>query len=285
MPLDLLANFASTTVSSGGTDAPAAGAQESWTVASSTGFPTASLGNTQFRIQDPAAPTEIVLVLNTNGTTWYVERGAEGTTPVAHTSGFTVNIVLTAGAILGATAAAVAYDDGQYYPSWQGNGATTGSTQFSAGDLVVAPLYSPGDLGITALEYYVATPGSGDANWLVVYSASPATGLPDSLLASASMGASPSSAGWVASSAFQTPVPSFSGLGWVGYWLESATTAPAIATISGGAGSPLMVAGSSMPSGNNGWQATGVTGSAPPATFPSSPTATSTVPYVPIQAG
>ena len=95
MPTDLLANFASTTVSSGGTDAPAAGAQELWTVASTAGFPTASLGNTQFRIQDPAAPTEIVLVLNANGTNWYVERGAEGTTPVAHTAGFTVNIVLT----------------------------------------------------------------------------------------------------------------------------------------------------------------------------------------------
>lgn len=92
MPTELFANNASTTVSSGGTTAPSAGTSESWTVASSSAFPAASNSaspKTQFRIVDPALPTEVMLVTNVSGTTWTVTRGAEGT-PVAHTAGFTV---------------------------------------------------------------------------------------------------------------------------------------------------------------------------------------------------
>ena len=94
-------NGPTTTVSSGGTTAPAALTSESWTVASSTGFPAAATGISQFRIADRAHPAEIMIVTNVSGTAWTVTRGAEGTTPVAHTAGFTVYQALTAGVLAG----------------------------------------------------------------------------------------------------------------------------------------------------------------------------------------
>lgn len=99
MPRDLFSNQGSTTVSSGGTTAPSQGTTESWTVASSSTFPAASNAAspaTQFYISDPALPAETILVTNVSGTTWSVTRGADGTTPVAHTAGFTVRNVVTA---------------------------------------------------------------------------------------------------------------------------------------------------------------------------------------------
>lgn len=99
MAKDLFTNQGSTTVSSGGTTAPAQGATESWTVASSSTFPAASNAAsppTQFYVSDPALPSETVLVTNVSGTTWSVTRGADGTTPVAHTAGFMVRNVVTA---------------------------------------------------------------------------------------------------------------------------------------------------------------------------------------------
>jgi hypothetical protein len=68
-------------------------------VASSGPFPVASNSATQptqFHISDPALASEIVTVTNMSGLTWTVTRGAEGTTPVAHASGFTVKQVVTA---------------------------------------------------------------------------------------------------------------------------------------------------------------------------------------------
>lgn len=100
MALELFTNNPSTTVPSGGTDAPAAGTQETWTVTSSAPFPAASSSATpptQFHVADPQAPTELITVVNVSGTTWTVVRGAENTTPVAHTAGFTVQQVVTAG--------------------------------------------------------------------------------------------------------------------------------------------------------------------------------------------
>lgn len=99
MARDLFSNQGSTTVSSGGTTAPSQGTTESWTVASSSTFPAASNAAspaTQFYISDPALPAETILVTNVSGTTWSVTRGADGTTPVAHTAGFTVRNVVTA---------------------------------------------------------------------------------------------------------------------------------------------------------------------------------------------
>lgn len=101
MPGELYANSPSTTVSSGGTDTPASGTSETITVASSTGFPAASNTAalpTQFHVADPAAPTELIAVTNVSGTTWTIIRGAESTIPVAHTAGYTVQQVVSAGA-------------------------------------------------------------------------------------------------------------------------------------------------------------------------------------------
>lgn len=98
MARDLFTNQASTTVAASKT-APAAGTSESWTVASSSAFPSASNSAspaTQFYVADPNAPTELILVTNVSGTTWTVTRGADGTTPVTHSSGFTVKNVVPA---------------------------------------------------------------------------------------------------------------------------------------------------------------------------------------------
>ena len=100
MAKELFSNNPSTTVSSGGTTAPAAGTSESWTVASSTSFPAASSSAspvTQFHIVDAASPAEVMTVTNVSGTTWTVIRGAEGTTPITHTAGFTIRQVVSAG--------------------------------------------------------------------------------------------------------------------------------------------------------------------------------------------
>ena len=95
------ADRATTTVSSGGTDAPSGGTQETWTVASSAMFGAASTGVSQFHVADAAAPSEIIAVTNVSGTTWTVTRGADSTTPVTHTAGFTIYQVVTAGWLSG----------------------------------------------------------------------------------------------------------------------------------------------------------------------------------------
>jgi parallel beta-helix repeat protein len=94
---ETFANNPSTTVSSGGTTAPSPGTTETWTVASSSSFPAAATGTSQFHVGDPVLPTEVIAVTNVSGTTWTVTRGAEGTTPVARAAGFTVQQVVTAG--------------------------------------------------------------------------------------------------------------------------------------------------------------------------------------------
>ena len=100
------ANLATTTVTSGGTDAPAQGTQETWTVASSAMFGAAATGVSQFHVADPNAPSEMIAVTNVSGTTWTVMRGAESTTPVSHTGGFTVYQVTTTGWLAAVNAAA-----------------------------------------------------------------------------------------------------------------------------------------------------------------------------------
>ena len=99
---ELFANQAQTTITSGGTTAPAGGTSESWTPASGSGFPVAdptAFPPTYFRITDIAASSEKIIVTDSRSSPWTVTRGAEGTTPVAHTSGFTVQNVITAGAM------------------------------------------------------------------------------------------------------------------------------------------------------------------------------------------
>jgi hypothetical protein len=101
MPIDLFANNASATVSSGGTTAPAAGTVESWTLASIVRLAASSsaAAPTQMRLVDPAAPSEVMLLTNLSGTAGTVTRGVEGTTPVTHSAGFTVNAVASGGAL------------------------------------------------------------------------------------------------------------------------------------------------------------------------------------------
>jgi hypothetical protein len=97
---ELFADQPQTTITSGGTDAPAAGTAQTLTPASGRGFPAVSAAsNSQFHIADPAAPTELIAVTQT-GPTWAVTRGAENTTPVRHTAGWTARQVVTA-AVLG----------------------------------------------------------------------------------------------------------------------------------------------------------------------------------------
>jgi hypothetical protein len=99
------ANQPVTTVTTGGTDAPAQGTSEQWTVASGALFPVASLSTippSSFCVADTAATSEIVQV--TAATTsspwvWGVTRGAENTSPVTHATSFTVMQVVTAGAL------------------------------------------------------------------------------------------------------------------------------------------------------------------------------------------
>ena len=131
------ANDATTTVSSGGTGNPPPPAltQEAWIVASSASFPAASTGVTQFHVADPAAPTEIIAVTNISGVTWTVTRGAESTTPVAHSPGFTIVQLITAGFLNAviplptASSGGILYGNGVPVPAWLA-GDVSGTRKF-----------------------------------------------------------------------------------------------------------------------------------------------------------
>lgn len=92
-------------MTTGGTAALSQGAAEAWTVSSGATFPVASTSTvpaTMFMVADTASTSEIVLVTvatTTSPWVWNVTRGAEGTTPVTHATGFTVQQVVTAGAL------------------------------------------------------------------------------------------------------------------------------------------------------------------------------------------
>lgn len=102
---ELLVNANSATITSGGTTAPSALTAETWTVTASN-WPVLA-ANQQFRVIDKVdlgktSGYEIMLVgANANGTgvTWTANRGAEGTTPYSHASGWTAVPAGTAGAI------------------------------------------------------------------------------------------------------------------------------------------------------------------------------------------
>jgi hypothetical protein len=99
---EVLADSGSAVAASGGTDAPAAGTVQTWTLAGST-LPPVATGISQCWVADPAAPSELMLVTNISGATATVTRGADGSTPVAHVANFTVNQVLGAGMVAGLT--------------------------------------------------------------------------------------------------------------------------------------------------------------------------------------
>lgn len=105
MALEVFADSPAGAVTSGGTDAPASGTSETFTVTVTVAFPVASASATPptaFHVCDPAAPSEIMLVTaNPGGTgtgqSWTVTRGADGTTPVTHATGYAIVQVVPAG--------------------------------------------------------------------------------------------------------------------------------------------------------------------------------------------
>jgi hypothetical protein len=108
--VEVYANQPLGTVTSGGTDAPAAGTTETWTVLPAAAFAAASstaYPPTQFHIADVAAPSETMRVMNVGGNTWTVVRGTESTTPVTHAPGFQVTQVVTQGGLTALTTAAL----------------------------------------------------------------------------------------------------------------------------------------------------------------------------------
>jgi len=102
-PLEVFADNAAATVTSGGATTPASGTSETWTVTVTGAFPAAS-GTQQFRFIDPALPSEKMMATVTPGGTgagqsWTVTRGIEGTAPVSHATGFTIIPSVTAGTL------------------------------------------------------------------------------------------------------------------------------------------------------------------------------------------
>ena len=92
-------NNTSGIVTSGGTTAPSPGTTENWTVSITSGLPVSFTSS--FHVADPALPSEKILVTGISGSgpsyTYAVTRGDESTTPVAHTAGFAIQQVVTAG--------------------------------------------------------------------------------------------------------------------------------------------------------------------------------------------
>ena len=135
------ANQATAIVTSGGTDAPASGTQETWTVASSAMFGAAVSGVSQFHVADPNAPTETIAVTVVSGTTWTVTRGAESTIPVSHTGGFTVYQVTTAGLLaLLATLGVPAFNVKAFGATGNGTYAYDGATTATSAVLTSSAL-------------------------------------------------------------------------------------------------------------------------------------------------
>ena len=158
-PLEVFANVPSGTVGSpGGTTAPAQGTVEAWTVTVAAAFAVTSTGTRQFHAADQNLPGEIFTVTvcpgGTGSQSWpQVIRGAEGTTPVAHSAGFTVTQVVTAGDL-----AALQFDPWQF--PVEANGAigdgkivNDGSMTSGSHTLTCATTtpFLPGDVGKSIL--------------------------------------------------------------------------------------------------------------------------------------
>ena len=157
---EVFANQAFTTVQSGGTSGGTVGTVETWTVSPATAaeFPTASTGVSQFHVTDTAAAaaSEIILVTATNAITnqWTVTRGAEGTSPVAHTTGFTITQVLTAGWLTGVISGVNAVGNG-------GTGGTTATAYalLTGGTAATTPFQQVSGLGSSG--QVLASQGAG----------------------------------------------------------------------------------------------------------------------------
>lgn len=146
---EVFANDVTGTVTSGGTTAPAQGTSQTWTVNFTVAAPVAGSGPplTWFYLADtaPSAETEKVLVTSCAGGTGSmpvtVTRGANGTTPVAHTANFTVQQVVTAGSYLALQTGWANVLD----PEFAGGADPTGGADSTAA--IQAALLSFGTLG------------------------------------------------------------------------------------------------------------------------------------------
>lgn len=159
------ADLATTTVASGGTDAPSSGTGETWTVASSAMFGAAQTGVSQFHVADTASGkgTEVIAVTNVSGTTWTVTRGADSTTPVTHAAGFTVNQVATAGWLGGlAQLASPALTGSPTAPTPAGSDSSTklATTAFAQGAAAAAQAAAIAASLPTLTEVSVSTSGT-----------------------------------------------------------------------------------------------------------------------------
>jgi hypothetical protein len=133
---------------------PVAG-PETWTMAGGfAGFPAADpalIPPSLFRVFDPAAPAEAILVRQAApaSPTWQVTRADQGTTPLAHAPGFTVRSLLSP-AGLAAIAAGVPSGNGLVLPAAAQGGM---STWTSAAETRVAELSVPGGEAVPGSVY------------------------------------------------------------------------------------------------------------------------------------
>jgi hypothetical protein len=129
----------STTVSSGGTTAPAQNTVESWTMAGSYGsWPTISNAASPpqiMRICDPAPgyQAEIMWVTNISGATWTVTRGAEGTATIAHSANFAIQELVT-GATFNNFLQAIGTTTDQTVADYQPDGVAAAGGTYKAAD-------------------------------------------------------------------------------------------------------------------------------------------------------
>lgn len=231
MAIDIFANNASAIVSAGGTTAPAAGTSEAWTLSSIVGLAASSSAvlPTQMRIIDPAAPSELMLLTNLSGTSATVTRGVEGTTPVAHSAGFTVQAVVTRAslwqpAFMSAMGFRNPSDYG--YAGWSFDphqSRSHGNVQNQCTGMAV--VFGPETSSITTLYTYVAVAGSSltsaglaiyDQNFnLLQQTADLSTAFQSTGLVSASItpvSVTPDTIYWVAIQATGTTQPQFNNI-------------------------------------------------------------------------
>jgi hypothetical protein len=178
--VDLTTNQGLGTVSTGGTTAPVSGTTESWTVNVTQAFPAVSLAaGTCYRVTDPVLQSEIFLVTVAPGGTgagqsWSVTRGAEGTTPVAHAPGFTINGAMITAAMLAKYVQGIPQSDGQVAIAFGLSGAAglvaamspvAGSAPsgdaFAAGYTGQVQAFQPGSSPLAVDAWHNVTPPSG----------------------------------------------------------------------------------------------------------------------------